>query len=592
MTTSPFDASFRRISAAAASAPVLLSMGALIVYPLAALLLQVFFPGVYNYHPSWRFSLQPMASFFQNPLNLTAVANSFWIGAAAAVASAAVGTLTAFGEAAAGGFLRRAIRASVWIIFFSPSYVVATGWVVLLQTGGVMQQVFGLSPNAFGWFFTPGGMLLVMGLRYFPFAHFAVSSALQNIGPEYARAARILGASRARTLVRVWIPLLAPAILAGATIAFADGFGDFGLAAAIVPQMQIPLVSYQIYSALYESPVDFSSAALLSVLVVAVTAAALMVQFLWLNRRSYATLSVAARYTEVDGTPGGRVASGLAAAVAILGFVLPVGATLIQSFWKSDVTGLAWNNWTLSAYAEAFRSGGSALQALLRSGEYAAAAAIVTAVLGLLGAEQMRFRKSLSARTLNVLTVATIAIPGIVLAAGFVFAYNARWLIPLHLVLYGTSLCLGMAYVAGHLPYAIRLELSAMAQIPQSLLTAAQTLGARRYTVIRSIVLPLVQETAIATFLITFTGVIFELPAATLLYPAGQPPFSVLVQSRFNSFLWSEGSALTMVGMAVVFVGYALGNAALRRSMARNGARSARSPADLRGAADASPALD
>ncbi|MCY0900826.1 MAG: ABC transporter permease subunit [Firmicutes bacterium] len=549
------------------SAPSLLLMSVLILYPLGALLLQIVFPDVFNYHMSWRPSFGAVRDVMGNSLDLTAIGNSFWIGCVAALVSIVVGTVTAFGGVMARGGLRSLISGSVWVIFFAPSYVIASGWVILLQQGGVMQLAFGLPSTDFTWFFSPVGLFLIMGLRYFPFAHFAMTQAIENIGPEYINAARMLGARKSQVFTRVWLRLLTPALLAGATIAFADGFGDFGLAAVITPQMQIPMVSYQIYTSLYETPVDYSSAAVLSLLVTLVTAAALILQFWWLSRRSFTTVSSSSRSSSEWPGRGSRTLIGLTLLLVCFGLVLPLGATLMQSFWKSDLGGLGWNNWTTAAYTSALSLGGAAVQALLRSGAYALVAAAVTAVLGLFVAQQMTFLKSLTSRILNTLTMATIAIPGVVLAAGFVFAWNATWLIPLHLILYETPLCLAMAYVAGHLPYTIRLQLSSLSQISPNLLTAAQTLGAKRRTVIRRIVVPLVRETVVSTVLITFTGVIFELPAATLLYPPGQPPFSVLVQQKFNSFEWSQGSALTMIGMGVVFGSYALGNFLLRRGL-------------------------
>lgn len=549
------------------SAPSLLLMCVLIVYPLGSLILQIVFPDVFNYHMSWRPSLGAIHDIISNPLNIQAVTNSLWIGCVAAVVAITIGTITAFGGIMAKGWLRGFINGCVWVIFFAPSFVIASGWVILLQQGGVLQLTLGLPASDFQWFFSPVGLFIIMGLRYFPFAHFAMTQAIQNIGPQYINAARMLGARKLQVFVRIWLRLLTPALLAGATIAFADGFGDFGLAAVITPQMQIPMVSYQIYAALYETPVDYSSAAGLSLVVTLVTATALVLQFWWLNRRAYNTLSSSSQTGGDWSGRGSRTVIGLTLLFVIVGLVLPLGATLMQSFWKSDLGGLAANNWTLSAYTAALSASGAGVQALLRSGEYALVAAAVTAILGLFVAQQMTFLKSVTSRVLNMLTMATIAIPGVVLAAGFVFAWNAQWLIPLHLVIYETPLCLALAYIAGHLPYTIRLQLSALTQISPNLLTAAQTLGAKRRTVLRRIVVPLVRETVVSTVLITFTGVIFELPAATLLYPPGQPPFSVLVQQRFNSFLWSQGSALTMIGMAVVFTSYVLGNLLLRKGI-------------------------
>ena len=54
-----------------------------------------------------------------------------------------------------------------------------------------------------------------------------------------------------------------------------------------------------------------------------------------------------------------------------------------------------------------------------------------------------------------------------------------------------------------------------------------------------------------------------------MLYPPGQPPFSVQIDHLFADFEWSAGSALTtMIGMAAVTVCYALGNLLLKRVLA------------------------
>ena len=570
------------------SAPSLIVMGVLIAYPLGALLLQIAFPHVFGVQMNWRPSLATVRSVFTNPINLQAVADSLGIGAAAAVLSVLIGVVTAVGSTAAPRRAARIIEGGVWAVFFTPSYVVASGWLLLLQPGGLLQQLTGLPPTAFNWFFSPVGLLLVMGLRYFPFTHFAVKQAITNMSPSLIEAARMLGARKWDVARRIWLPLLAPAIFAGASISFADGFGDFGLAAAIAPQMQIPLVSYQIYSSLYETPVNFSSAAGLALIVVAVTGGALWLQFWWLGRRAYWTVSGSRRTTPAK-TARVTLLTGLCAAIVGLAVILPTGATIVQSLFNSPTAGFSLSNIGFNAYASLVTGSQNDLTALLRSIQYAVAAAVATALLALFVAQQMTFHKSFASRLLNTLTMSTVAVPGVVLAAGFVFAWNARWLIPLHLVLYGTPLCLGLAFIAGQLPYGIRLQLGALSQIQPNLLTAAQLLGARQRAIVRSIVMPLIRETVITTFLLTLTGVIFELPAASLLYPAGQPPFAVVVQQKFNSFLWSQGSALTLIGMTCVLAIYLGGNALIRRFL-RGPAATAVAPATEAETVDPQPA--
>lgn len=109
------------------------------------------------------------------------------------------------------------------------------------------------------------------------------------------------------------------------------------------------------------------------------------------------------------------------------------------------------------------------------------------------------------------------------------------------------------------LPYSIRLQYGALSQIAPNLMKAAQVLGAREWRVVIRIVLPLISPTVLSTFFLTFTHTVFELPATMMLYPAGMPMFAVKAEEQFSSFNWSTGSALTMVGILVVFASYVLG---------------------------------
>ena len=289
---------------------------------------------------------------------------------------------------------------------------------------------------------------------------------------------------------RIFVRLLAPGVLAGATIAFAEGFSDFGLASVLTPDLQIPLIAYQIYSALFELPVNFSAAALLSFLVILVTAGALVAQFVWLERRSYRTLS-GSSLDLGEWMKGGRWLVAAAFGLVTLSIALPFGATLIQSFWKSEYGGFSAGNWTLANYAYALQAGGGDMAAFGRTMIYALVTAVLAALLGLFLGWQLTFRPSRAARWVSHVTVGSIAIPGIVLGVGYVFAWNATWLKPIHLVLYETPVCLALAYIAGQLPYAVRLQLGAMAQISPNIITAAQLQGAARGRIVGAIVMPL-----------------------------------------------------------------------------------------------------
>lgn len=550
---------FRKIRDWLGAAPSLLIFVILILYPVLSLLIQTFLPHMFDAHMNLKPSIRPLKEVFTNPLNFLAVLNSLELGIGAAILATVFGTICAFGSVRASRVWRVVIDTGVWIVFFAPSYVIAQGWLGLMQGGGIASELFHLPFGWSNWFFTKYGLAVAMSLRYIPFVYFAMTQAIVNIGTEFEQAGRLLGASRKMLFRRITLPLMTPALLAGASLAFAEGFGDFGFAAAITPSTHIPMITYQIYASLDNAPVDYPGAAGLSMLMILVMAIAFWLQMRWVKRRSYSTVSSHSRVTTNHETR--RFSPAVFAALVILFFalVLPLGSTVIDSLLKSSATGLGPGNWTLTHYQQVLSTNGQSVASLRRTIVYSIITGVLTMVFGVYLAFQMMFKKTAAIRIINTVMIATIAIPGIVLAAGFIFAYNAVWLIPVHLVIYGTPLCLGMAYLAGTLPFAIRLQLGAMNQLSPNLTTAAASLGAKEGTILRKVVLPLVRGTAVSTFFMALTGTMFELPASSLLYPAGYPPFPEVIQQKFNAFEYARGSAFTIIGMVIVFAMYALG---------------------------------
>src|SRR5579875_755234 len=321
------------------AASSLLVLLILMIYPLVTLLMQIIFPHIFDVKMNFTPSIKPLIQTFSDKANLTAVFNSFWIGILASTVATILGTLTAFGSAKAPKYLKAVLDVAAWVVFFTPSYVIAEGWILLMQDGGILAQIFGLHNGWSAWFFTRLGLIVTMGFRYFPFVHMAMEQAVQNVGTQFLNAGRMLGATRQQVFLKVLLPLLTPALLAGASIAFAEGFGDFGFAAAITPQMNIPLIAYQIYSALNEAPVNYSAAAGLSLLLILVTAGTLLLQMWWMRNKTYVTVSANTNINQVLNSHKITIVTTISLVVAFIALILPVGSTFIESMWKSDTGG-------------------------------------------------------------------------------------------------------------------------------------------------------------------------------------------------------------------------------------------------------------
>jgi ABC-type spermidine/putrescine transport system permease subunit II len=92
---------------------------------------------------------------------------------------------------------------------------------------------------------------------------------------------------------------------------------------------------------------------------------------------------------------------------------------------------------------------------------------------------------------LNVVTLTTIAVPGIVLAAGYIFAWNQPWQAHHGFQFYGTIELLVVAMIAGALPYAVRLYAGSLAQVNSTMIDASRVQGAGIWTTL--IVFPMLR---------------------------------------------------------------------------------------------------
>jgi len=76
--------------------------------------------------------------------------------------------------------------------------------------------------------YTPWGVLLAMVFIGLPFSVRTLEPVLREVGHELEEAAATLGATRVQTITKVVIPMLLPALLTGAAMAFARGVGEYG----------------------------------------------------------------------------------------------------------------------------------------------------------------------------------------------------------------------------------------------------------------------------------------------------------------------------------------------------------------------------
>jgi molybdate transport system permease protein len=123
--------------------------------------------------------------------------------------------------------------------------------------------------------FTTAGVVLAQTFVSMPFLVLTVEAALRQFDTRYEDAARTLGASRWHAFVRVTLPTIRPALVAGAVLAWARALGEFG--ATITFAGNLPGTTQTMPLAVYVAlERDTRQAIVLSLVLIAVSFAVLL----------------------------------------------------------------------------------------------------------------------------------------------------------------------------------------------------------------------------------------------------------------------------------------------------------------------------
>ena len=210
-------------------------------------------------------ALSNYATLFSEPERLRPLLNSLWMAAAATLGAVALAMAAAHLVVRRRVALRPAIETLLALPWAVPGTVVAIGLAMLLSAR---------SPLAGRWVLVGTAAILPLAylVRSLPLTGRALLAGYRQLDPALEEAAESLGAGRWRRLWHVTLPLLRPALAAGASLAFVTALGDFVTSILLYSYDTRP-ISIEILSSLRLS--DVGVAAAFGVVLMVVSAAAL-----------------------------------------------------------------------------------------------------------------------------------------------------------------------------------------------------------------------------------------------------------------------------------------------------------------------------
>ena len=219
MTLSIAGASFKRPSVLPGFAPAigvtLVYLTLIVLLPLAALILKASGLG---FGGLWAVATQPRV--------LAALKTTFGISLAAALIDVLFGAIVAWTLTRYRFPGRRLVDALVDLPFALPTAVAGIALASLYAPNGWLGAP--LAAIGVKIAFTRWGILVALTFVGLPFVVRTVQPLIEELEREVEEVSATLGATRWRTVRRVLLPPLVPALLTGLALAFARGVGEYG----------------------------------------------------------------------------------------------------------------------------------------------------------------------------------------------------------------------------------------------------------------------------------------------------------------------------------------------------------------------------
>ena len=480
--------------------------------------------------------------------NLQMILNSLLLGLLVVIVSTVIAAPLAYLFSRTSFAKYRCFDIIFMIPFMTPPYIASMGWILFMQKLGLLQQLVPAAAGSENWFFTLGGLVLVMSLHVFPFMLTILKNAMLNIPSSLEESGAVFGAGFGRRMRKIFLPLISGNYAIGALLVFVKTIAEYGTPATLGKRIGFYVFTTEIHRYATVAPIDFGKSAVLASVLVGVCLMMWFLQNYVTARRSYNLVSgKGSRFNEIKMRFPAKIASWVYIAVVLLLSVgVPYFSVISTSLIKLRGYGFQAGNFTFQHYIDLFTKNEKGIRALGNSLILAISAATICAILGTIIVIAIRKARSKLGKVVEVMGLLPEMLPGIDLVIGIMLFWNQIYdAIPL----YDTLGIMIVAYVALFLPYTIQYVTSSFTQISGNLEAAAQVFGGSPLYIFRRVTLPLIMKGVLTGWMMTFIISFRDQVTASLIAPP-----NTLVVSTYIVREFEQGSVSIGMAMAVLCV--------------------------------------
>lgn len=534
-----------------------LFFGVFLFYPLLHVFLNAFYVDD-------RFSSEFFSLMLQSPVQQRALLNSFELGVVTTAVTTVISLPMAFALVRYNFIGKGLLSGLVLIPMIMPPFVGAIGMKQMFARFGSINLFLleaGFIDAPIDWFGGGGfwGVVILESLHLYPIMYLNIAAALANVDPSLEESARNVGAKGFRLFRSITFPLMLPGYFAGAIIVFIWAFTDLGTPLIFEFREVVAVQIFNMSTDVHSNPLGYA----LVVLVVFVTLALFYLSKKFFGGRHYEmvarghVMSSSQRATTLETV----LIWGMFLSITGIALIphLSVILTSVTERWFMTVLP---SDYTVAYYSQIFEHN-LTLLSIKNSLWLSVMSTVIDIVLGVVIAYLLTRRRFPFSNTLDAVAMLPLALPGLVLAFGYVSGFSGTMLdvrispVPLLII----------AYAVRRLPYMVRAAYAGFQQMSVTLEEASMNMGAGPIRTLWKITMPLVLANVVAGAILAFSFAMLEVSDSLVLaikeqyYPITKAIYSLMGRITDGPYMASAMGMLGMVLLAcsLLFTGKVLG---------------------------------
>ncbi len=467
-------------------------------------------------------NMQAVMNTIMQEETFQALKMSIMIAACVTVTCTFVGTLFAWLVTRTDLPFKETMKVLFTVPFMLPAFIGALAWKMLLspRAGYINQLWMAITGTRHALFNIYGfwGIVIIETMYLFPFVFIQVSGALERMDPTLEESARISGAGLFTITREITIPLIMPAVVAGALLVCLYSLSHFGTPAILGTEVGIYTIPTMIYELIHQSAGSFTAiraATVLSVVLVLSAAVILYAQNKVIKSGRFQIIAGKSVRPTVLKLRGLRTPLFIFCCVYLLiTVVMPTVTIFLVGFLNTYGLPLALENMSWENYRYVLFEWKLTKDAIWNSAYLSLSAAFVTMIAGGIISYVLVKLKVRGKWFLEFLGMLPFSLPGTVIALGVILTWSGRFGINI----YNTAWIIFVAYIARYMAFSLKSNSAALEQVHDSLVEASRASGATPWQSLRDIVIPLIRPGMVAAFFLIFLPALRELTTSVLLY--------------------------------------------------------------------------